>query len=162
MAVLFKFKADDPIIQGYLPSNVRNAITIWQSSDEYDFEFHSGHLTGNPIYIRPAGNRDTSNVPKFDTQNKSASDYTAISSFANGEKLTGLSTRAKNEILNIIQNNWAALSALARNYWVTGPVSEKSAEEIEMEAWIERETSDTGQHLETISRDDLNRIYGNY
>jgi hypothetical protein len=70
--------------------------------------------------------------------------------------------RAKNEILNIIQNNWAALSTLARNYWVTGPVIEKSAEEIEMEDWIEHETSDTGQHLETISRNDLNRIYGNY
>jgi hypothetical protein len=160
VAVLFRFEADDEIIVAYLPANTRANVTHWQTSDEYNFEFHSGHLTGNPIYIRPDGNRDGSNVPKFDTLNKNASDYSTIGSFANSGKLDGLSNRAKNDILAIISNNWAALQALANNYWVMGPVDGRDAEEIEMAAWANREMEmDTGQHSNEISMSQLEAIY---
>jgi|GEM_PF-4634008 len=152
MATLFKLQAGDPVVKAYVSAGILGAIRIWQTSEEYDFELHSGHLTGYPIYIRPDGNRDTSNISKFDTLNKTATDYPSIESLANGEKLARLSIRAKNEILFIILNDWTALSELARNYWDNTPVSNKTKEEIELEAWAQRETADTGQHFEQIKR----------
>ena len=160
MAVLFRFDAEDEVVVAYLASDVRGNITRWQISDEYNFEFHTGHPTGNPIYIRPDGNTDGSNVPKFDTLNHQASDYANINSFANSEKLGGLSNRAKTDILEIISQNWVALQTLARNYWQLGPVDGRDAEEIEFAAWAKREMdSDTGQHTNEISLEQLNAIF---
>ena len=160
MAVLFRFDGEDPIVKGYLSQGRLNAVTTWQTTTEFSFEFHSGHLTGFPIYVRPATNRDTSNVPKMDTLNHQASDYASIGSFANSEKLGVLSNAAKTNLLAIVAQNWAALQELARNYWQNSPVSpDRSPEDLELEAWAEREGADTGQHFEEITRQQLHSIY---
>lgn len=160
MAILFRFDAEDEIVVAYLAAGVRHNIARWQTNDEYNFEFHTGHLTGNPIYIRPDGNTDSANVPKFDTLNHQAGDYAEIKSFANFEKLGRLSTRAKTDILAIISQNWAALQTLARNYWQLGPVDGRDAETIELAAWSKREMdSDTGQHPDEMSQNDFNARY---
>lgn len=61
-------------------------IVRHQTSDQYIFELHSGHPTGNPIYIRLGDmeDHDTSpgNVTKFDTRNFDVID------FANAGRLT--------------------------------------------------------------------------
>jgi hypothetical protein len=144
-ALLFKFQEDDPIVTNYVPATTRAAITTWQAREDYDFELHSGHLTGYPIYVRAElWARATSNIPKFDTLNKSASDYDAITKFANEDKLSQLSNPAKTDLLRVIRDNWVALSELAQNFWNGTPVSTRTPEEIEMEAWANAETADRG------------------
>ena len=161
MPVLFRFDENDSVLQGYLSSVRLTAVTTWQTSHEFSFEFHSGHTTGHPIYVRPATNRDSSNVPKMDTINHSASDYDSTAKFANGEKLSVLSNPAKANLLAIVEQNWDALKELATNYWTNSPVTaDKNPEDLEHEAWVKHETADTGQHFEEISREQLNAIYG--
>lgn len=141
-AILFRFEEDDPIVTNYIRGTARTAITSWQTRDDYDFELHSGHLTGYPIYIRAElWARVTSNIPKFDTLNKSADDYNAISKFANSDKLDKLPLPSKNEIIRLLSDNWDAFQELALNYWNETPVSTRSKEEVEMEAWANRETA---------------------
>lgn len=153
MAVQFRFEADDAVVTGYITATLRNAIQTWQHRDDYVFELHDGHLTGYPIYIRPdLYARAKSNIPKFDTLNKTAAMYASISSFANSDKLDQLPLPSRTEILNIVANNWAALCELAQNYWNGAPVTgAPSAEEIELAAWAALETKDTGQHTEEIN-----------
>lgn len=161
MAVLFSFESDDPIVTGYLSQARLNAVTTWQTEEDFRFEFHTGHLTGFPIYIRPATNRDGSNIPKMDTLNHQASDYSAIKDFANHEKLAVLSSAAKRNLLAIVRDNWEALQELASNYWQNRPVTpNKSKEDLEFEAWARQEGEDTGRHFEQISRDQLWAMYG--
>jgi hypothetical protein len=134
-------------------------VTTWQTSDEFMFEFHPGHTTGYPIYIRPAGNTDSSNVPKIDTKNKFAYHYAAITDIANDGKLTSaLSNTAQTELLAIIQAEWASLVTLARRYWEDSPVTatRKTATEI----WADEEGAETGQHNMNISIDQLRKILG--
>ncbi len=119
----FPFQANNDLVQKYLNQIERKDVTTWQKSDEWVFEFHTGHKTGNPIYVRPKGNKDTSNLPKFDTTNKEASDYSACSKLANGGKLIqqqkkgGLSKKDQEELESIITDSWDALSLLAKRYW---------------------------------------------
>lgn len=114
----FTFKKTNPMVVRYLTQPEIATITTEQASDAYVFEFHEGHDTGNPIYVRPDGNKDKSNLPKFDTKNKTASDYRTVGSLANGGKLeTALKTRDKTDLINVIQNNWALLSKIASGYW---------------------------------------------
>lgn len=152
MAVQFRFEADNPVVTGFITATLRGAITTWQTRDDYVFELHDGHLTGYPIYIRPdVCARDKSNIPKFDTLNKTAANYTTIKSFANDDKLDKLPLPSKTEVLAIIAANWVALTELAQNYWNGTPVTGAMTKEaIELAAWAERETQDTGQHHEVI------------
>lgn len=118
MADPFDFVNTDLIVTTYLTQGERANIAVWQVSGEYHFEFHNGHPTGRPIYIRPDGNTEGANIPKFDTLNRTAANYNAITKFANGTKLRdALSNGAQAEILNIIANNWAVLSLLATRWW---------------------------------------------
>lgn len=160
-AILFKFEQDDPVVTGYVSTAVLSTVTSWQTNDDYDFELHSGHLTGYPIYIRgQLYARATSNIPKFDTLNKQASDYDAIGKFANDDRLDTLPLPSKNEILRLVRDNWEAFSELALNFWNDTPVSTRTKEEIEQEAWVKAETSDTGQHYDEISKNQFKRMYG--
>lgn len=118
MADVFRFDSTDPLITARLNATEIANVTSWQGSYDYNFEFHNGHPTGYPIYVRPVGNRDTSNLPKFDTKNKSANDYRAITSLANGQKLrSALTSTAQQDVLNVIANNWATLALLATRWW---------------------------------------------
>lgn len=119
----FTFTAGDNIVTTYLTANEIQQIQTQQASNDYTFEFHPGHGTGYPIYIRPNGNTDNSNIPKIDTRNKSAADYNTINKIANSGKLTSaLGNNAQTEILNIIRTDWARLQSLARRYWENDPV----------------------------------------
>lgn len=57
----FTFTAGDAIVTRYLTGTEIGQIVTQQVSTEYTFEFHGGHTTGYPIYIRPNGNTDGSN-----------------------------------------------------------------------------------------------------
>ncbi len=118
----FRLVATDPLIQQTYPGGT---ITLAQTSQNFVFEFHGGHITGNPIYVRVVGNKDNSNVPKFDTKNKVAASYTTYSSLANAGKLDqakkdkDLKQTDLAEIGTLINRNWAFLQELARIYYET-------------------------------------------
>lgn len=159
-AMLFKFLEDDPVVTGYISAETLATVIRWQARDDYDFEMHSGHLTGYPIYVRTVQYaRATANIPKFDTRNKSAEDYKTIDDFANSDKLDTLPLPSKNEILALVRDNWDAFAELAQNYWNDTPISTKTREEIEHEAWVNAETSDTGQHFDQISLNQFRSMY---
>lgn len=160
MAVVFRFTADDAVVNGYITSTLRDVITTWQEEDDYVFELHSGHLTGYPIYIRPDLYASAkSNIPKFDTLNKTAASYNTIKKFANDDKLEKLPLRSQNEILQIVKDNWTALCELAQNYWNSTPVTgAPTAEEIELAAWAAIETK-TPLHNTVIKHGDRGMYY---
>lgn len=119
----FTFTAGDAIVTRYLTGTEIGQIVTQQVSTEYTFEFHGGHTTGYPIYIRPNGNTDGSNIPKIDTRNKAATDYNTIQKIANSGKLTAsLNQTTQTEILNIIRTDWLRLQNLANRYWTNSPV----------------------------------------
>ena len=102
----------------------RREVAVWQKVDTYTFEFHEGHGTGNPIYIRPNGNEDTKNLPKFDTLNKSPSHFylgkgTAVKvvTFANGSKLTALPAPTQADIEAVVAGSWPSLQLMAQRRW---------------------------------------------
>lgn len=72
MPDLFRCDPTDPFLTNNY-SNLTSQIAQHQTSDQYIFELHSGHTTGNPIYIRMSDgenhDKSTSNVTKFDTKN---------------------------------------------------------------------------------------------
>lgn len=119
----FKFQQNDPVLQQYLSATERGNIAQWQANTEYDFEFHFGHLTGNPVYIRPdACEDDTSRIPKFDTINSNSGMYNTITKFRNHAKLTSnLSNTAQTEIVQLVGANWASFVLLAQRYYKDGP-----------------------------------------
>jgi hypothetical protein len=116
----FRVVATDPIVTQY---NRGNLIALAQVSMNFVFEFHGGHETGNPVYVRVVGNKDNSNVPKFDTKNKTAANYTSYSKLANSGKLDqakrdkDLKNTDLTEITNLIVNNFAFFQQLASDYY---------------------------------------------
>lgn len=116
----FRVVATDPIVTQY---NRGNLIALAQVSLNFVFEFHGGHETGNPVYVRVVGNKDNSNVPKFDTKNKTAANYTSYSKLANSGKLDqaksdkDLKNTDLTEITNLIVNNFAFFQQLASDYY---------------------------------------------
>ena len=158
MYLRFQFKEDDALIRTKLNPTEIGAVKIWQVSDKYEFEFHTGHDTGFPLYIRPANNKDRSNLPKFDTLNKTGASYTQIEDLANGAKLKNeLDSVARAEILNLLKNEWTTLSLLADRFWRgVNVVNEDEAEAKQLERWAHQEyVDDSGQHTDEISREDL-------
>jgi hypothetical protein len=114
----FTFTAQDPLVTTYLTATEIKAVKYWQQSGAYELEFHDGHSIGRPIYVRPVGNTDRSNVPKLDTLNKSASDYPSVSSLANGMKLRKeLKNRDQADLEAVISKSWDSLALLAQRYW---------------------------------------------
>src|SRR6266481_9312768 len=106
MQINFCFQPNDKTVQDYLAVGEVSAV-VWQTSEEYTFEFHFGHETGNPVYIRPKRNEDQSNLPKIDTKNKVKFQYKSIDKISNGLKLKQqLSPKAQTDIINVLQNSW--------------------------------------------------------
>ncbi|MDD2877807.1 MAG: hypothetical protein PHT60_12610 [Acidiphilium sp.] len=72
MPDLFRCEPTDPFLTNNY-SSLTSQIVNHQTSDDYIFELHGGHETGNPIYIRMSDGTDhdksTSLVTKFDTLN---------------------------------------------------------------------------------------------
>ena len=75
-ALQWKFTANDPVVRRYMNATERAAVTGWQNDAlPISFEFHPGHATGEPLYIRVDGNDDNANVPKVDTKHASAANF---------------------------------------------------------------------------------------
>ena len=106
-AYLFKLEVNEPIVAYYLNKSGRAGLARTQICDEFDFEFHSMHPTGCPVYIRMVGNTDTKNMTKFDTKNKTGPQY------VNSGKLD-LSTGDLEELGLLIRDNWEFLSYMAK------------------------------------------------
>ena len=129
-ALVWKFTATDPVVMRYMNTQERNAVTAWQAATlPIRFEFHPGHATGEPIYIRVDGATDNSNVPKVDTKTGSATDFGKnLESLSNYQKLVGGvlqgkkygaalgqgSATALRVLLNTQFNN---LQLIAHRYW---------------------------------------------
>jgi len=140
MRINYTFTEDDEVVIGNLKETERNGINTWQTSDDYTFEFHLGHGTGYPIYIRPEGNTDTSNLPKFDTKNKYAHNYSNIQSFANSGKLQNeLSQKAQTDLLAVIRDNWDLLQTSSKRMWEGEDIGEGMSA---MAIWAKEETAD--------------------
>jgi hypothetical protein len=161
MYLQFEFKEDDPSIIEKLNEVERGAVQTWQTSDNYVFEFHTGHDTGYPLYIRPVNNRDKSNLPKFDTRNHTGDDYPSILDLANGQKLNNaLGNLDKTEILNLISTEWTTLALLAQRFWTNRNASgEDDAETIAMRAFAQQEDQ-SGQHHQEISSNQYQKLRG--
>lgn len=114
MPDLFKFKATDATVTKYLNSTERGQVTRWQMYDGYNFEFHTGHTTGDPIYVRPTtptAKRWNSNVPKFDTN-------TGVwTGWANGPKLENEDGTAWGDVEAVRGASFHTLCLMARRYW---------------------------------------------
>lgn len=117
MPDLFEFKANDQLVTTYTTPQERQLVTRWQTTTGWKFEFHGGHTTGYPVYVRPDGNTDKSNLPKMDTLNKGPNDYRIIDRFANGNKLKqALSNLQKTDLLAVVAASFGTLSLIAQRY----------------------------------------------
>ena len=116
----FRLVATDPLV---VTHGGGVAIARAQTSTKFVFEFHGGHETGNPIYVRVVGNKDKSNVPKFDTRNKTMGNYASYSALANSGKLDqakkdkDLKQADLDELSQLISQNFALFQAMAASYY---------------------------------------------
>lgn len=117
----FNFTANDAVVTALLTPAEIEECERWQTYlDAYTFEFHPLHQTGYPIYFRPDGNTDSSNIPKIDTKNiaNGGTKYNLVTKIANPRKLTdALNQRQLDEILSIIKDSWDTLKIMAQRYW---------------------------------------------
>ncbi|MEM7683379.1 MAG: hypothetical protein AAF293_01045 [Pseudomonadota bacterium] len=151
--------SNDDMVRDFLTGGEIASVKKWQTSGEFTFEFHGGHTTGDPVYVRPTGNTDNSNIPKFDTAEKFAHQYGTMFDFANDGKLrAALSGPAQDELLGLLRDEWDTIKLVATRYWNDESVND--ARKSTSELWAEEETSDTGQHNTVISKDLLRKILG--
>ena len=102
MAELFVFADTDPIVRRYMNTAERARVRTWQpagTSTLWKLELHTGHLTGDPVYIRLDGNKDKENVPKVDTLNHTADEYLTWENIANHQKLRAELTDTEQTVL---------------------------------------------------------------
>ncbi len=122
----FTWNNNNQVVMNHLNRIERQAMNE-QKSSEYEFEFHDGHDTGYPIYIRPThteAQKWNSNIPKIDTKNNDSSKFNDIKDITNWVKLDKyIKTNGKKEILTIIQKDWKKLELFAKRFWtgVTAP-----------------------------------------
>jgi hypothetical protein len=118
-AYVFRFENDDLTLRRYLNTAERAQVHAWQpGNSRWSIELHPGHPQGEPFYIRLDGNMDRDNVPKADTLNHAANEFTVIGGFKNWEKLqAGLGTAAQTALLQFVRQNWNSLTLIAHRYW---------------------------------------------
>jgi hypothetical protein len=117
-ASVFRLEDNDPTVRRYLNTAERRMVGAWQQpGTTWSLELHSGHLTGEPIYIRTDGNTDGGNVPKVDTRNHTANEYQEMGAIANYQKLRKELTETEIvALLTFIRTNWQSLSLIAHRY----------------------------------------------
>ena len=117
MATLFKMVTTDPLIQTYLTVAERGQINPQQAGDTWDFEFHGGHETGTPFYIRPAGNKVTHNLSKFDTHTLDDRPLTySADNMVNSEHVEKMKGAAKTHLYAVVSGNWGLLCTVSRRF----------------------------------------------
>jgi hypothetical protein len=114
MPTRFKMIATDPLIQTYLTIAERGQINPQQAGDTWDFEFHGGHETGTPLYIRPNGNKATHNLTKFDTHTIDGQPlaYNA-GNIINPEHVDAMKSAARNHLYAVVAGNWGLLRTVS-------------------------------------------------
>lgn len=123
MPVNFNWVASDATLANELSSQDRLSIKVQQKRvADWTFEFHEGHITGNPVYIRPAGCKVKSNLTKMDTKNIPLSTYLVKEKFsfnklANPEHVISLQKAIKDDMDDVITANYGLLQTAAKNYY---------------------------------------------
>ena len=117
----FKLVVNETMVAYYLAKKGQVALTRPQTCQAFDFEFHPGHTTGYPIYVRMEGNDDTKSMTKFDTKNKSAPQLPvkkdmSDGDFVNFDKVT-LSSTEKTNLQILIRDNWEFLKYMAKRIY---------------------------------------------
>jgi hypothetical protein len=118
-AFVFRFESTNALLRQYLNTAERARVLTWQPvGSKWKIELHPGHPQGEPFYIRLDGNTDNENVPKVDTKNHTAANYTAIGSIKNYQKLRAeLTETEQTALLNFIRASWPHLTLIAQRYW---------------------------------------------
>ncbi len=123
----FRCVPNDPFLIANYPT-IANLIAQHQTAENYIFELHGGHETGNPIYIRIKDGDEvdssTSNVTKFDTKNKTKVEIVNSGRLTNKKQNT-LGTRLTDtEYGNLgifCAANFAFFKRLGEEYYVKSP-----------------------------------------
>jgi hypothetical protein len=117
MADLFKLNANDTLVKKYLTQAERGQIQFAHTSDAWSFEFHGGHETGTPFYIRPKDCNVNSNLTKFDTHTLTGTQlqYDA-GKIKNGGHVDKMKKADKELLFTVVSNNWGRLCTLAKRF----------------------------------------------
>ena len=114
----FSIRASDTYLIRNYPNSVTQIVQA-QTSEEYVFEFHSGHEQGNPVYIRLAGDKTGSNIAKFTTERKTALNFSIVNQGyllqddPRNPSKPKMKQKTYDALILLIRANWAFLSALA-------------------------------------------------
>lgn len=117
MPTLFKMVSTDPVVQRYLTLAERGRINPAQLGDAWNFEFHGGHETGTPFYIRPRDCTVKSNLSKFDTHTRELVrlEY-AAGNLRNKEHVAAMGKADRDHLYAVLAGNWALLADLSRRF----------------------------------------------
>lgn len=118
---------NDPFLIANYPT-IANLIVQHQTAENYIFELHGGHETGNPIYIRIKNGDEidssSSNVTKFDTKNKTKVELVNTGRLTKKDE-NKLGTRLSNTEYGNLENfcaaNFAFFKRLGEEYYVKSP-----------------------------------------
>jgi hypothetical protein len=121
----FKFTKTDKTVRAYLSATEIGQVRKWQDyEDDWSFEFHNGHTTGRPLYVRAKSDYSSENLPKIDTIEHTASDYTNINCITNYMKLVNyLDSKAKKDVMAVVQQSWDSLVILVNNHYESKTVT---------------------------------------
>ncbi|MCW8307700.1 hypothetical protein AruPA_11670 [Acidiphilium sp. PA] len=130
MPDLFRCEPTDPFLTNNY-SHLTSQIAKHQTSDDYIFELHSGHETGNPIYIRMSNGEEHDKskklVTKFDTLNFTTVEFVNENRLKNKDLNTlglKLSDTKFEELRLFCLANMAFFKSLAAAYYVkSAPVT---------------------------------------
>lgn len=117
MPTLFKMVATDAVLQTYLTLAERNSIRPSQRGDAWNFEFHGGHETGTPFYIRPDGCGVNRNLSKFDTHTRDGTRLAyAADNMRNQEHVEAMSKANRDHLYEVVSGNWILLAAVSKRF----------------------------------------------
>lgn len=118
------FTAPDRTVKKYLPAEDVKKVTTWQTDADYTFEFHDGHTTGYPIYVRMDGSTVSKNLTKFDTKGIASPSLTnrVLLTKITNDNPKKLSTTALTALEDLITDEWAHFKTIAERYWTAVPV----------------------------------------
>ena len=108
MSEYFRFTATHPYVVQHLTANEIAAVTTWQDTSlGYDFNFHTSHDLGYPLYLCKE-NKHGEQMAKIDTKGKTTP------TMVGQQKLT---LEQRTDALAVATANWAILVRLARDYY---------------------------------------------
>jgi hypothetical protein len=124
VADTFNFVRNDKRIVKYLTATEINGVTTWQNiSLDYEFEFHTMHTIGNPVYMREKSLGLGSSLPKIDTKDKS----TLTIKVVNPERIKN--PKCLEDFTKVVKANLPLFQKLAKIYYegeeiaATGPTT---------------------------------------